>query len=325
VGSVVATWGGRCLDQTVQADLVGHLREIAAFTQACRDPALPIEFIDETIEGTIILDPRLLAEGDALIGEDGLGRLSRIRLYGVVFQPLLRFDFYRGDNTFQFVFVRAPELPALDGILVKVARGEALALYDSEVVQNATAYLRIPQIHLRYQFEAWADMLTNWVRRFFLKEFGYWRYEDNSGYDGIAFAPKDLKGRADLWRAVKLAYLDEATSYLEIEEAPRRAARRANDLPWAWLAARFMPDANMGFLSVAVRGMVPRERWGDLKLAAACAILKAGCGANLDYLAFSFGDSVFALSSRLRPAGLSIDIDVVPSIPPRHIIRARNV
>lgn len=236
VGSVIATWSGQCRDQLVQEELVAHLHEIAAFTQAYAAPELPVERIDGWIEGKILVDPTLLPEGDRSIGNDGLGRFPRLRLYGLAFRPLLYLNLYRGHDNFGFMFIRAPDRPELDGRLVHVVRGDILARYDHEAVRSADAWLAEPSIHLRYQFEAWTDRLMNWIRSFFIEDLQYWRYEEDKRHDGSVFAPQDVDRRAARWLGVKLAYLDEATNYIEVDQAVRKATRRAKDLPWNWLA-----------------------------------------------------------------------------------------
>ncbi len=102
-----------------------------------------------------------------------------------------------------------------------------------------------------------------------------------------------------------------------------KAALRAGDLPWDWLAEALTSSQGAPRLSIAARAAAPRDRWPALKRAAAVAVLKAGQGVNLDYLGFSFEGTAFACSSRWRSQGLIVDVDVAPPVPPRRIVRSR--
>ncbi len=120
--SVVASWGGRCRDRVLQEALVAHLHEIAAFTQALVAPEAPVDIVDATICGTILVDPGLLPNDHPRDANSGFGQAAQIRLYGLSFRPLLEYDLYRWENKFSFLFVRAPDQPELDGMLAQLVR-----------------------------------------------------------------------------------------------------------------------------------------------------------------------------------------------------------
>jgi hypothetical protein len=322
--SVVATWNGTCRDRQAQGQLVAHLDEIAAFSQACR--GLPVNRIDRTITGNILLAPDLSRSADPKIAADHVGRISRLQLYGIAVRPLFRFDRTSSEGSFDFTFVRASDHPSLDGVLVQLVEDGGLQDEDQRSLRGAAVRLRTPRIYLRYQFESWADKLMNWIRTYFVEDLRYWRWNPDRGHDGAAFAPHDLAKREEARRRLKEAYMDEATSdeFLADLAGMRKAARKAHDLPWDWLAEQATSCSQTAHLSVAARAAIPSVRWRALRIAAAVAVLKAGRGTDLDYLSFHFEGAMFALSSRLRWSGLSIDVDIAPPIAPRKIVLART-
>ncbi len=130
--------------------------------------------------------------------------------------------------------------------------------------------------------------------------------------------PWDLAACELEWRIIQHAFAVEAAPQL------KRLARRCEGLPWAWLAERLLAWPEAAALSCAARSAVSRDAWPRLRLAGTVAVLAAGHGTDLDYMTFDFEDRVFALSSRIKPEGLFVDIDLAPPIPPRRIIRTET-
>jgi hypothetical protein len=336
MSSVIASWQGRCVDHGRQAALVTHIEEIAAFTQACRAPPTPVKRIDTIVRGTILVDSDtvhpdsmrrpgfstiLLLEGGAATPPDRMQRLTQIGLYGVSFEPIYYTNLYRGHNHIDIVFVRAPDMPEIDGSLVSAAIGPDLLNYENPI-SSADAYIAKPSIHLRSSFESWLDILMNWIKIYFVEDLHYWRREDMSGYDGRPFRPLDFERRAAEWRHLKQVYADEvAVNMLDgpKQRTMREAGRRAVDLPWAWLADR-LAHLELTHLTRDVRAVIPKALQPDLKISAQIAVLQAGAGFDLDYLALPFKEEIFALSSRWGPSGLHIVVDVAPPVPPRRIL-----
>jgi hypothetical protein len=315
--SVVACWEGRCEDLALQTELVARVAELAAFARAVTAPDRPIERFDGVIEGPILLEPGLLPAGHPAVGEDGFGRLPRLALHGVSVEPRFAYKRYPGHCTVDVVFVRDPSLPALDGRMVSLKRGEPLALYDSQTVRAASAYIASPSIHLRYQYESWLDVLMRWIKAHFVETLWYWRHEDVLSPASTGFAPEDVKTRDERWSEVRRAFAEE-TGRFDLPQVAA-AARAAKGLPWVWIADRALA---VGHVSRAASAVAPRETWPALRRAAAVAVLKTGLGANLDYMPLVFAGRDFAVSSRFKDGGLIIDVDVAPTIPPRRIVVA---
>jgi hypothetical protein len=316
--SVVASWRGHCRDHSVQAELVAYLIELAAFNKALVAPDESVERIDRQFGTPVLLEPGLLPASHAGTRDDGLGEIAALTLFGVSFEPRFFARRYAGHSTIDFVFIRKADDPALDGKLVRLIREEDLMRYDHEAVRTARSYVASPSIHLRYDYETWLDELMAWVRRFFVEDLEYWRYEDRLVEQGYAFCPEDDDLRSRQWAALKLAYVLETAKHDLPELA--RAALASSDIPWAWIVERLLAFPQAIRLSAAVCAIVPHDRWLDLRRESAIAILQRGYGANLEYMPFSFANQVFALSSSMKSNGLTVDVDVAPPVPPQRII-----
>jgi hypothetical protein len=176
----------------------------------------PIRTFDQELTGQIVLDPCLAPDGQQLaeevqktgtelvaveagakdkvepfclsLGSRGAPwclRLGRLRLFGIDFRLFDPRDLYPQADRMSFVFLDSPELPALRGCLAQVETREQCQAYPGEVIRSADWYVSPPNIHLRYYYEEWSDLLLGWVKYFFIPDLRYQRYEELPQYEAI--------------------------------------------------------------------------------------------------------------------------------------------
>jgi len=124
-------------------------------------------------------------------GEDGRdtqprlssGLLARaVHLFGLEFRLYDRRNFY-DDDRLSFVFASVAGCPELTGMLVYVEDQAECQYYKDSLIRSANWFLTRPRIHLRYYCEEWMDQLLAYVKRFYIPDLWYWRYQDLAGYD----------------------------------------------------------------------------------------------------------------------------------------------
>jgi hypothetical protein len=92
--------------------------------------------------------------------------------------------YYRDENRVSFVFLLCPN-PGLDGLIVQVERTDQCQEFESDTIRSADWFLRKSSIHLRYHCEEWMDFLLGWIKRFYIPDLHYWRYEWLPGYEWL--------------------------------------------------------------------------------------------------------------------------------------------
>ena len=220
MGSVYATWKGTCHDRQVRDELLGFAGELAGrnaprwstalprpsflkyLTEVRRDDAPPLPDIrrfDGEIAGRILIGLDVDNDREGLAAEaasDGvevlpLGpedsratflKVDRAVLRGLDFRLFDPRGLYPGEDRMSFVFLES-EVPCLDGRLVAVTDGDRCRLSGLEAIREADWYLDCPSIHLRYYLEEWSDILSSWLKLFFVPDLYFWRYEDLPSFD----------------------------------------------------------------------------------------------------------------------------------------------
>jgi len=108
--------------------------------------------------------------------------IEKATLFGVDFRIFDPRDLYPGEDRMSFVFVRGSGWPLLDGRMVNVDDTAGCRQYRHHVLQSADWHLSLPYVHLRYFLEEWSDRLFAWMRRYFIPELEFTRYESNTEF-----------------------------------------------------------------------------------------------------------------------------------------------
>jgi hypothetical protein len=250
------SWSGTCRNPDVQNELIRDLRPLA---RECETRIKEEELIwgpsPITIGERKIIPPAVITydrpiDGDVLVHgcvpadvwraklearradvpwlpaggndeESGFFRLRSAHLRGLDFQ-LFNPGGYRGDDRISFVFLGCPEVPSLDGRLVKAVDHDLVQMYENEAIRAADWFIEEPGIHLRYSFEKWSDQLLAWVKYFLIPELYYWRYETFPGwekarktFDEAARSASPEETRRRSWNVVMDSYKAQADVYIE--------------------------------------------------------------------------------------------------------------
>jgi len=214
MSSVGVTWNGSCELQPIVADLIGHLRRVAAKIEEHR--CLPRFAWTRGEDGkerrTIVQDepaPPEVYDGYTLRGRIAFLPDEAV-LDGIVFRLFDPRELY--DDHVGFVFARTKGAPGLRGHLVDVVPADRLT---SEVSRRyfagADFLLCQPGVHLRYVYEKWMDLLLAWVRLYFVPDLWYWRHEDLPRFDRYLpyrFRPSRLEARDRMFGEI-LARLEQ--------------------------------------------------------------------------------------------------------------------
>lgn len=217
MGSIILAWSGRCARDR-QEQLLEFIAEIArlndqywtaypeplnAFSRmmneqrsAGRPKVATIRHVDTEVVGRVLVGGDVLDDYDAVcaLEENGLAfhrdpsrprtgffEFERAVLKGIDFRLFDPYGRYPGSDRLSFVFLRAPEYPALDGRLVQYNDADACKAAPNSKIAGADAYLECPFVHLRYNHEAWLDSLMMWLKHYFVRDL---RYESNRSHLG---------------------------------------------------------------------------------------------------------------------------------------------
>jgi hypothetical protein len=219
MSSVIVSWKGLCTDLDKQKELLSFINRIAEINSEYLndEPKVPkisrmlsamrwqglrerddTEFIEITVTGRIIVHSDVLADRTEFANSVlrlGLPLHSNANerqlvtcvevasLCGTSFQLFDPRRLYPGSDRLNFVFVRCPSAPFLDGSLVSVRTGADLVEASWDVLRTADWYLECPYIHLRYVLEDWSLMLLSWVKYFFIPDLHWYSYEELQGYE----------------------------------------------------------------------------------------------------------------------------------------------
>jgi hypothetical protein len=222
VGSVIATWVGKCSATSVRDELCLKMTELGEFSHNFFTPTRPlVKQFNHTIEGDILISqhvfpspptsPKLTRVSERYFS------LQSVPLLGVEFQLYDGRGLYSGDDRMSFVFC-VDDDPQLNGIMVYVEEREACLTYREELIKQADYLLEVPHVHLRYYLEEWLDQLMGWVKYHYLEGLDYWRYED------IWVDPDTLKQqfgeveKEKYWDILKLRFQYEVESWTGIAE-----------------------------------------------------------------------------------------------------------
>jgi hypothetical protein len=143
---------------------------------------------EDVLRHTYPVDPLSKIEG----GEDGQdtkprlssGLLARaVHLFGLEFRLYDWRNLYGDNDRLSFVFASVVDCPELTGVLVYVEDRAECQYYRNSLIRSADWFLTQPRIHLRYYCEDWMDQLLAYVKRFYLPDLWYWRYQELAGYD----------------------------------------------------------------------------------------------------------------------------------------------
>ena len=220
VPSVIVSWTGQCRDDLVRRELCDRLAEIAKSGEPfLYAPPLTKRF-DQQIGGEIFLSTAVLEQesseqaieaeklpetsagmslvssGEDLTLEERPHLVHTLRLGGPSFSSLIsvhdaslfgiEFRFpnvhYPRENRVSFVFLLSPN-PGLNGLIVQVENKEQCKEFESETIRDADWFLHKSSIHLRYHCEEWMDFLLGWIKRFYIPDLRYWRYDWLPNYE----------------------------------------------------------------------------------------------------------------------------------------------
>jgi len=233
MGSVIATWKGRCPRRDIQSELLLFLRSLAQrhearwagvlpprprfleIITAQREEGLPtlpeVRFFDQALTGRILVRSDVATDHRALIKEatrlgfaheeedagatHSLLHLKRLRARGLDFRLFDPRGLYPGEDRMGFVFLESDDAPFLNGRLAAVTGKDFCARSRFESIRQADWYIECPYVHLRYYLEAWWDGLMAWIKFFFMPDLWYHRYEAFPGYEEVRAAFQSLQER----------------------------------------------------------------------------------------------------------------------------------
>ena len=209
MNSVDVSWNGQCKDHNKQEELISYLerlsetnnkylnrghsatiisRTISASQRRGPRDRQDIEIMNAQIFGRIIVDSDVLVDAkefeayarraelelyDDDSGPFGAARIETASLRGVSFRLFDPRRLYRGNDRLDFVFLRCPDLPFLDGVLVSASPSEDLTDASRAVLREADWYLARPQINLCHHLTNWGFMLLSWIKYFYVSDL-YW-------------------------------------------------------------------------------------------------------------------------------------------------------
>ncbi len=147
MGSVVASWTGRCLDRERQEDLCRRIEPLAVLSHSYLDEAPPIRRYDHALEGTILVSNRIFRDAPSRVptideppdpavppfelrvaGRPQAPELrlteafavSKAAVFGTAFRLYDGRNLYPGEDEVSLVVATCDELPELTGQLVEV-------------------------------------------------------------------------------------------------------------------------------------------------------------------------------------------------------------
>lgn len=153
--------------------------------------------------------------------------IERARLEGIDFRLFDPRGLYPTHDRISFVFLRTPEHPILDNVLVRVHDAEVCKGSNDPTVRKAAWYLESPSVHLRYAYEEILDQLLGWLKFFYVPDLYFWRYEELSNYATWRSTYKELVREYGLEKVRNLAFYRHIESFQE--EADRWIASAEND------------------------------------------------------------------------------------------------
>jgi hypothetical protein len=237
MGSVIATWKGKCPSPDVQRDLISYLQLAAqqsdarwsaapdrpAFLELLtkgREEGLPsvpnIRLFDQELSGRILIRTDLSPDAGALVAEatrHGVDheienparpgysalRVESVRVRG----PR---GLYPGSDRMSFIFLQSDAAPFLDGYLATVDGRDWCAASDLDLIKSSDWYVQCPFVHLRYFLEQWFDMLFAWIKFFFIPDLSYWRYDDLPHYPELRDAFENTQSAMGSEQAKKVSF-----------------------------------------------------------------------------------------------------------------------
>jgi hypothetical protein len=156
-----------CVSQAISGQILvssGVAPDRNAFVAAAHEADLPAIDHPEIARATLLL-------------------LHDARLSGIDFKLFDPRELHPGADRLSFVFLETGAAPFLDGMLVKVDRGDACREHKAELIRDASFYLGAPNIELQSYLEDWIDLLLSWVKYFFIEDLSWRRREEMQGYE----------------------------------------------------------------------------------------------------------------------------------------------
>jgi hypothetical protein len=248
---------GHCRDESTRAELCNKLQEVAKISRGFFEFPPLLKLYDQKIGGNILLSSQLvdtnswdkiiaaekLAETSARLlpvsSEEDLKRkekkrlvhsiampedadlfsISNISVYGIEF-PLQNY-YYPDENVISFVFLSCPN-PGLDGLTVQLYGKKDCRKFESKIIRKADWLLGRPSIHLRYHCEQWTDFFLGWVKRFYIPDLYYWRYDELPGFDRFSkIGAKDKKQKEKLFLLLVTSLGMECTGWPGMKNAAK--------------------------------------------------------------------------------------------------------
>ena len=248
---------GRCREQSVRAELCTKLEELAKVSRGFFEFPPPLKFYDQKIGGNVLLSSQMLDAGswDKIIAAEKLPEtsagllpvseseilqkkekprlihsvampqhvdlfsISNASLFGIEF-PIQNY-YYPDENLISFVFLSSSN-PGLDGLIVQVHPKKQCRKFESKTIRKADWFLSRPSIHLRYHCEEWMDFFLGWVKRFYIPDLYYWRYEEMPGLKRFSrINSKDRKQRGKLFLLVVTTLAMECTGWPGMKNADK--------------------------------------------------------------------------------------------------------
>ena len=253
--SVIVSWLGRCREKSVRTEFCHNLEGLAKISRGFFEFPPPLKFYDQKIGGNVLLSSQLLdtTSWQQIIAAENLPEtsagilpissrealqkketprlvhsiampqhvdlfsISDVSVFGIEF-PLQNY-YYPDENLISFVFLSSSN-PGLDGLIVQVHGKKQCLIFESKTIRKADWFLSKPSIHLRYHCEEWMDFFLGWVKRFYIPDLYYWRYQEMPGFKLFSrINPKDRKQREKLFLLVVTSLAMECTGWPGMKNA----------------------------------------------------------------------------------------------------------
>jgi hypothetical protein len=232
VGSVCAMWVGQCRETSAREELCLRIIGLGEISHSFFRPVPPpIKRFDQTIEGDILIAEHLFPSPPATPKltrvSERFFSLERVSLFGVEFRLYDGRGLYEGEDRMSFVFC-VDDDPEIDGIMVYVDEGVECLNYKDERARRADFVLTVPNVHLRYYLEDWADYLIGWVKYHYVNDLRYWRYGDKWTSGNALKEQFGQFGRYEYYEMLKSEFEDEVAKW----------ADKAREVSQFWKSAR---------------------------------------------------------------------------------------
>jgi hypothetical protein len=215
VPSVVVEWAGRCAEAAAQRDVLGRVEEIANISHGLFGAPPTIRRYDHTLEGSIWIrerafrvEPELAARLERV--DDEYLLVPSACLHGIVFDLYDPRDLH--DTEVGFVFADIGFDPRLTGILVHPKDYRDPEPWQKYSAPGSDWLLDGCHLHMRYLLETWMDGLLGWIKRYYMPDLWYWRYDDLPNYERYSGeSPDDTEARERGFEALKRFLVDVCT------------------------------------------------------------------------------------------------------------------